>query len=57
MMSKLKTALMLISIFLICLGIAAFTMPKLTCVNGKMYEVKEDMLVGIGKECLPIDKE
>jgi hypothetical protein len=57
MMSELKTALTLISIFLICLGIAALTTPKLTCVNGKMYEVKEDMLVSMGKECLPIDKE
>ena len=57
MMSELKTALTLISIFLICLGIAAFTMPKLTCVNGKMYEQRENMLVSMGKECLPIDKE
>ena len=57
MMSELKTALTLISIFLICFGITALTTPKLTCVNGKMYEVREDMLVSIGKECLPIDKE
>jgi len=57
MTSELKTALTLISIFLICFGIAGLTTPKLTCVNGKMYEVREDMLVSIGKECLPIDKE
>jgi len=57
MMSELKTALTLISIFLICFGITALTTPKLTCVNGKMYEERENMLVSMGKECLPIDKE
>jgi len=57
MMSELKTALTLISIFLICFGIVTLTAPNLTCVNGKLYEVKENMLVSADKECLPIDKE
>ena len=57
MMSELKTALTLISIFLICFGIVTLTVPKMTCVNGKLYEVNENMLVSAGKECLPIDKE
>jgi len=57
MMSNLKTILTMLSIFLIFLGISALTLPKYTCVNGKMFEVKDDMLVNTGKECLPIDKE
>ena len=56
-MNNLKTILTMLSIFLIFLGISALTMPKYSCVNGKMYEVKEDMMVVTGKECLPIDKE
>ena len=56
MMSELKTALTLISIFLICFGIVTLTAPNLTCVNGKLYQTEQDMLVSTGKECLPIDR-
>ena len=55
-MIYLKNALLVLSIILIIVGISLLTMPKYTCVNGKMYEAREDMLVSTGKECLPIDR-
>jgi len=46
-----------ISMLLIIIGISLVTEPEYTCVNGKMYIITKDMLIGTGKECLPIDKD
>jgi len=56
-MSNWREYLIFISMLLIIIGISLYTEPEYTCVNGKIYIITKDMLVGTGKECLPFDKE